>query len=108
MGNINNEKQASPHLYPGEGVLLDRGGEDGDVALLEALVHHELVVPDADATEGLQGGRLDGQVLVVHEVVDCIEHGGLSLAGEGAECREQRESREQRAESIFFNNLEAC
>ena len=31
--------------------------QDGDVALLEPVVHHEVVVPDADGPQGLpQGG----------------------------------------------------
>ena len=84
MGKSKKEKLPCPHLDPSERVLVRRGGEDADVALLEALVHHELVVPDADAAQGLQGGRLDGKVLVVHEVVDRLEHGGLRLAGDGA------------------------
>ena len=36
------------------GVLMT--GQDGDVALLQPVVHHEVVVPDADGPQGLQQG----------------------------------------------------
>ena len=36
------------------GVLVTR--QDGDVAMLQSVVHHEVVVLDADGPQGLQQG----------------------------------------------------
>ena len=55
-------------------------GQDGDVAQLKPIVHHEVVVADADGADGLQGGVLDVNGLVVQEVVECLKDCNLGLS----------------------------
>ena len=70
--------RSESHLSRGLGAAHPLG-QDRDVAQLQPVVHHEVVVADADIAESLQGGVLYVHVLVIQEVVERVEHGVLGL-----------------------------
>lgn len=48
--------------------------EDVDVELFELSLQHELVVPDADVSQGMEGVRLDISRFVQHEEKHGLKH----------------------------------